>query len=62
MPKKLPISMMKETVVIPPEHRIPKKASAWVTHVRDFAKQHGTTFFKALKMPECRESYHSGKK
>ena len=62
MPKKLPISMIKETVEIPVEHRIPKKASAWVTHVRDFAKQNNTTFFKALTMPGCKESYHSGKK
>ena len=62
MPKKLPISMMKETVVIPPEHRIPKKAGAWQNHVREFAKQHQTTFFKALTMPGCKESYHSAKK
>ena len=61
MPKKLPISMMKDTVVIPEEHRIKKKASPWQDHVREFAKQHQTTFFKALKMPECRESYHSKK-
>ena len=61
MPKKMPISMMKETVVIPPEHKIAKKASPWQDHVREFAKQHQTTFFKALTMPECKNSYHSKK-
>ena len=61
MQKKMPISMMKETVVIPPEHKIGKKASPWQDHVRAFAKQHQTTFFKALTMPECKNSYHSKK-
>ena len=61
MPKKMPISMMKETVVIPAEHKIAKKASPWQDHVRAFAKQHETTFFKALTMPECKNSYHSKK-
>ena len=58
MPKKLPNSMMKETVEIPVEHRIPKKTSAWVEHVREFAKQNNMKFFAAMKDPKCRESYH----
>ena len=62
MPKKMPISMMKETVVIPEAHRIKKKASPWVEHVREFAKQHQTTFFKSLTMSDCKNSYHSAKK
>ena len=63
MPKiYLPNSMMKEnSVVIPEEHRIKKKASPWVEHVREFAKQHQTTFFKSLTMPDCKNSYHSKK-
>ena len=62
MPKKLPISMMKDTVVIPPEHKIAKKASPWQDHVREWSKAHQTTFFKALSMPGCKESYAAGKK
>ena len=54
-------TLPKMKVEIPVEHRIPKKPSPWVNHVREFAKTHNTTFFKALKMPECRESYHQGK-
>ena len=50
--------MMKETVEIPVEHRIPKKTSAWVEHVRQFAKQNNMKFFAAMKDPKCRESYH----
>jgi len=61
-PKERKLPEMKETVVIPPEHRIKRKASPWVQHVQDWAKSHNTTFFKALKMPECKDSYHSSKK
>ena len=62
MPKKLPISMMKDTVVIPEEHRIKKKASPWVNHVREWAKAHNKSFFSSLKEPDCKNSYHSTKK
>ena len=61
-PKERKLPEMKETVVIPPEHRIKRKASPWVQHVQDWAKSHNTTFFRALKMPECKDSYHSSKK
>ena len=62
MPKKLPISMMKEnSVVIPEEHRIPKKAGAWVEHVREFAKQNNMKFFAAMKDEKCKTSYHNKK-
>ena len=62
MPKKMPISMMKETVVIPAEHKIAKKASPWQDHVREWSKAHNMTFFKSLKEPDCKNSYHSAKK
>ena len=61
MPKKLPFSMMKETVEIPVEHRIAKKASPWQDHVREWSKAHNMTFFKSLKEPDCKNSYHQGK-
>ena len=51
----------KMEVEIPVEHRIPKKASPWVNHVRQWAKEHNKSFFSSLKEPECRESYHQGK-
>ena len=62
MPKKLPNSMMKDTVVIPPEHKIAKKASPLVNHVREWAKAHNKSFFSSLKEPDCKNSYHSTKK
>ena len=62
MPKKLPISMMKDTVLIPEEHRIKKKASPWQDHFRERSKAHNMTLFKSLKEPDCKNSYHSSKK
>jgi len=61
MPKKMPISMMKETVEIPAEHKIGKKASPWINHVREWSKAHNKSFFSALKEPDCKNSYHSKK-
>ena len=61
MPKKLPISMMKNSVVIPEEHKIAKKASPWVSHVREWSKAHNKSSFSSLKEPDCKNSYHSKK-
>jgi hypothetical protein len=35
--------------------------SAWTDHIKEFAKQHGVNFAEAMKMPECKSSYHSKK-
>ena len=61
-PKERKLPVMETKVVIPAEHRIPRKASGWIEHVRAYAKAHNTTFFLALKIPEVRETYHSSKK
>jgi len=53
--------MMKDSVVIPEEHKIAKKASPWVNHVREWSKAHNKSFFSALKEPDCKSSYHSKK-
>ena len=58
-PKERVLPKMK--VEIPVEHRIPKKASPRVNHVRQWAKEHNMTFFKSLKEPDCKSSYHEGK-
>ena len=61
MPQKDRI-LPKMKIEIPAEHRIPKKASPWVQHVREWSKAHNKSFFKSLKEPDCKNSYHQGKK
>ena len=36
--------------------------NAWIAHVKQFAAQHRMKYGDALKHPECRSSYHSGKR
>ena len=36
-------------------------ANAWITHVKAFAQQHNMRYGDALKHPQCKTSYHSGK-
>lgn len=35
--------------------------SAWIDHVRDFAKQKEIKYTEALKSSECKELYHKNK-
>lgn len=35
--------------------------SAWVEHIKEFAKRKGMSYKDALKDPECKSSYHEGK-
>ena len=41
---------------------IKKCGNPWMTHVRQFAKQHRMTYWEALKSPKCKSTYrtHSG--
>ena len=34
-----------------------KSSNPWIQHVKSFAKQHGITYWKALKSPQCKSSY-----
>ena len=34
-----------------------KTSNPWIQHVKSFAKQHGITYWKALKSPQCKSSY-----
>jgi len=34
-----------------------KPSNPWIQHVKSFAKQHGITYWKALKSPQCKSSY-----
>ena len=34
-----------------------KPLNPWIQHVKSFAKQHGITYWKALKSPQCKSSY-----
>ena len=36
-----------------------KTSNPWIQHVKAFAKQHGITYWKALKSPQCKSSYKS---
>lgn len=36
--------------------------SAWIEHVKQFAKDKGMTYSAALKNPECKSSYKKGEK
>ena len=33
------------------------KSNPWIQHVKSFAKQHGITYWKALKSAHCKSSY-----
>jgi hypothetical protein len=35
--------------------------SAWISHIKEFAKKHGLTYKQAISDPECKSSYHSTK-
>ena len=35
--------------------------SAWVKHIKEFAKSKGIAYGKALSDPECKSSYHANK-
>jgi hypothetical protein len=34
-----------------------KKPNAWIQHLRQFAKENGMTYFKALSDPQCKSQY-----
>ena len=41
---------------------MPPKNNSWITHIKNFARSHNTSYACALSMPACKNSYRVSKK